>query len=285
MTPDPNNGPLLASTFVPDSADPDPTWFTSNKDIEPIGSWGCTTVPSPVAHDDLLNAYAALVKVPANAPDNAGHTILYLGSERASNDGDSFPGFWLLKNKSVGCSGSGGFTGVHTDGDILVLANYTNGGGTQDVQVYRWTGNDATGSPIAIPGLSGSTCGVAASDSACAIANSSTITSAWSPTSHAPFTFAEAGIDLNVLLAATGGGCFSTFLAETRSAPEITATLGDFAVGGFDTCPAPSIVTTATPGGSQVAPGTAQHDEATRADVQQPADPDRFAGVLPLPAA
>jgi len=263
VTPDPDNGPVLASDFNADAADPDPTYFTSNKDIEAIGDWGCTTLNNPTPKDDLQNAYAALVQVPANAPDNAGHKVLYLASERQTNNGDSFAGFWLLKDSSVGCSGSGSFGGTHTDGDILVLSNYTNGGGTQDVQVYRWSGNDATGSPVAIPSLSGSTCGVASPDSACAIANAATITSAWSPTSHASNTFVEAGIDLNVLLDVTGGGCFTTFLAETRSSQEITATLKDFAGGQFNTCPPAPLATTATPGGSLVAPGTSQHDVAT----------------------
>ena len=49
VTPDPDNGPLLASTFVADSADPDHTYFTSNKDIEPIEgrNWGCTELNNP----------------------------------------------------------------------------------------------------------------------------------------------------------------------------------------------------------------------------------------------
>ena len=267
IAPDPVNGPLLASQFNPDSAKPDPTYFTSNKDIQPIGSWGCTTINNPTPKDDLQNAYAALIQIPAGAPDNAGHKVLYLGSERGSNNGDSFAGFWLLKDNSVGCSGSGSFSGHHTDGDILVLSNYTNGGGTQNVTVFRWTGNDASGSPVAVPGLSGAKCGTTTADSACAIANSATITSPWSPTSHASNTFVEAGIDLNNLIDATGGGCFTNFLAESRSSQEITATLKDFASGRFNTCPPPPVTTTATPGGSQVAPGTSQHDVGSVAAV------------------
>src|SRR5439155_17361733 len=118
VTPDPDNGPLLASTFESDSALPDQSYFTSNKDIQPIASgqqhWGCDPINNPLAKDNLLNAYAALVQVPANAPDNAGHTVLYLASERGSNNGTSFAGFWLLKDKNVTCSGSNNFSGHHT---------------------------------------------------------------------------------------------------------------------------------------------------------------------------
>src|SRR5262249_98725 len=73
-------------------------------------------------------------------------------------------------------------------------------------------------------------------------------------------TFVETGIDLTTLLG-SGGGCFTDFLAETRSSAEITATLKDFAGGQFSTCVTPPISTSATPGGSTVPLGaTNQHD-------------------------
>ena len=210
ITPDPINGPLLADTFVSDAATPDQSYFTSNKDIQPIASgqqhWGCDPINNPLAKDDLLNAYAALVQVPANAPDNAGDQVLYLGSERGSNNGTSFAGFWLLKDKTVACSGSNNFSGQHTDGDLLIVSDYTNGGGTQDVSVYRWTGNDATGSPVLQSSFDGSICsGSLSNDDACAIANTNTITTPWSPTSHDSNTFVETGIDLTTLLGSNGG--------------------------------------------------------------------------------
>src|SRR5882757_6292944 len=264
VTPDPLNGPLLASTFASDAATPDQTYFTSNKDIQPIASgqqhWGCDPINNPLNKDDLLHTYAALVDVPANAPDNAGHQVLYLGSERGSHNGVSNAGFWLLKDPSVGCSGSADFSGQHTDGDILITSDYTNGGGTQDVNVYRWTGDDANGTLVLQS--SGGVCGTTAPDNACAIANAATVASPWSPTSHESNTFVEAGIDLTTLLGAQGG-CFTSFLAETRSSAQLTATLKDFAGGQFNTCPQPPITTTATPGGALVAPGSAQHDVAT----------------------
>jgi hypothetical protein len=86
-----------------DATTPDATFFTQNgagvKDIQPIANSGCKTQNNPTPKDDLQNAYAALVKVPDTAPDNAGDQVLYLGSERGSNNGDSFAGFWLLKDK------------------------------------------------------------------------------------------------------------------------------------------------------------------------------------------
>ena len=125
--------------------------------------------------------------MPANAADNAGHQVLYLGSERDSNNGTSFAGFWLLKDKTVGCSGSNDFSGQHTNGDILIVSDYTNGGGTQDVSVYKWVGDDATGSPVLQSSFNGSICsGSLSNDNACAIANDALITTPGRPHSTPP---------------------------------------------------------------------------------------------------
>jgi len=278
ITPDPINGPLLADIFVSDAATPDQTYFTSNKDIQPIASgqqhWGCDPINNPLNKDDLQNAYAALFQVPADAPDNAGDQVLYLGSERGSNNGTSFAGFWLLKDPTVGCSGTNNFSGQHMDGDILIISDYTNGGGTQDVSVYRWEGDDATGGPVLDTTFNGSICSAALSnDNACAIANSALITTPWSPTLHPSNTFVETGIDLTSLLG-SDGGCFTNFLAETRSSDVLTATLKDFAGGSFNTCVPPPLSTTATPGGSTNPLGVAnQHDVATISPVANRPDP------------
>jgi hypothetical protein len=72
-----------------------------------------------------------------------------------------------------------------------------------------------------------------------AIVNSVAITTPWSFTdkSHntgpAPGEFLEEGVNLSALGL---GGCFSTFLAETRSSQSPTATLSDFVLGSFNTC-------------------------------------------------
>ena len=45
--------------------------------------------------------------------------------------------------------------------------------------------------------------------------------------------FLEEGVNLTALGL---GGCFSNFIAETRSSQSPTATLSDFVIGNFDTC-------------------------------------------------
>jgi uncharacterized repeat protein (TIGR01451 family) len=283
VTPDPVNGPLLDSTFKADTTEPDPTYFSSNKDIETVGQWGCGVQNNVLAKDDIQNAYAALFRIPANAAENAGHTVIFVGSERGSNNGNSFAGFWLFKDKNVGCNTStGAFGGSHQVGDLLIVSNYTNGGGSQAVCVFRWTGvngdtSDCGGGtahnvPL-VNVLDGGVCPTpptgSPADDACAIANplnnpDTPITSTWAPTSHPGNTFVEAGVDLTNLFSSLGGGdCFTNFMAETRSSQQVTATLKDFAGGRLNTCLPPPIATTATPGGSTNLPGASQHDVAT----------------------
>src|SRR5262249_7391408 len=72
-----------------------------------------------------------------------------------------------------------------------------------------------------------------------AIVNSGAISVPWSYTNKsgqsqpAAGEFLEEGVDLTALGL---GGCFSSFLAETRSSQSPTATLSDFVVGHFPVC-------------------------------------------------
>ena len=266
VTPDPVNGPVLASVFVNDTDAVDTTYFAGGTKIDDqIHNMGCG---GPAANDktSMDFVYAAVIHIPAGAPDNAGHDVLYLGVEKqaAGNGGDNAFGFWLFKDNTVGCSGSGSFTGAHTDGDLFIDGMFTNGGGTSNIRVSRWNGNDTTGSLGSIPVATGGVCGVLANDQQCAIANAGTITAGpWrsSPTMAAD-TFVEAGIDLTALLGANGG-CFSTFLADSQSSQSTSSQPKDYAGGTLDTCVTPPIATTATPGGSTNPIGVAnQHDVA-----------------------
>ena len=114
LTPDPSNGPVLADTFVDDTDAVDTTYFKGGTKIDdPVHKMACG---GPAANDktSLDYAYAAVIQVPDGAPDNAGHQVLYFGLEKqaAGNGGDNAFGFWLFKDKNVGCSGSGSFTGA-----------------------------------------------------------------------------------------------------------------------------------------------------------------------------
>src|SRR5262249_34325172 len=182
---------------------------------------------------DITHAFAAAYTDPTN-----GHLILYAGLDRFDNSGDATAGFWFFNNQigenpNVTTNGGHPFTGQHSDGDILLVSDFTIGGSVSTIKVFRWTGNDATGSLVALNN------GNPISGNTFAIVNGAPISVPWSYTNKAGQTqpqageFLEEGVDLTALGLQ---GCFSTFMAETRSSQSPTATLSDFALGSFNLC-------------------------------------------------
>jgi hypothetical protein len=229
-SPPPVSG-ALSSAFVTDRVNTNTDdLFTGggSKDTQGIqqGPWGFTG-SRPQAKDDISHAYVATYTDPGN-----GHLIAYAGMDRFDNSGDSTAGFWFFQNP-VGLSTSNPtpsgspFTGTHKDGDILLVSDFTVGGSTSTITVFRWTGNDATGSlvQVAAPGTT-----------TFAIVNSVSIAVPWiftdksHHTSPAAGEFLEEGVDLTALGLDSS---FSNFLAETRSSQSPTATLSDFVIGNF----------------------------------------------------
>lgn len=256
--------------FVPGASGPDNSYFQpSTKDdqsINPAGGasvWGCTTAANPTDKNDILNAYSLAV-VAQDGPD-AGDTILYTGGERFANDGTAFWGVWFFQAENS-CSAAGGnakFASTKTDGDVLLLVNFDNGGSNIDIDAFNWHPCDAAGSPIAAskcknpavnagfftPALSGAVggdCGAAiAGDDVCATVNRDTITTPWAtqdktsgPNTLAISEFFESGFNLTDSFGVAPGEepCFSSFLLETRSSSSLDATLKDFAAGALETC-------------------------------------------------
>jgi hypothetical protein len=236
VTPTGTTSGALASTFVTDAVNSNADdIFTGggSKDTLGIqsGRW-LFTGSKPQAKNDITHAYAAAYTDPTN-----GDLILYAGLDRYDNSGDATAGFWFFhsqngENGGVTTNGGHPFTGTHQDGDILLVSDFTQGGSVSKIKVFRWTGDDATGSLVAVP---------AVPDSTFAIVNGTPVTVPWSYTNksgqHSPAAgeFLEEGVDLTALGL---DGCFSAFLAETRSSQSPTATLSDFVVGSFPLCSA-----------------------------------------------
>jgi uncharacterized repeat protein (TIGR01451 family) len=249
---------LLTAAFSADTTTPDASYFaSSNKDIDDVSTWQCGVQNNPLNKDDIRNAYAALFK---NTAD--GHVILYAGVERDSNNGNSFAGFWIFKG-NVGCNSPGNFSGQHTDGDVLILSNFTGGGGTPLVQVYEWMNGGLTLVD------SGNFCSAAGSgDDVCGEVNAASFTPAWDSGALDTNQFLEVGVDLTSALdfGANSVPCFARFQAETRSSQETTATLKDFAGGQFNTCSSSTVTTPMANGSSvsnsSVGPGTSVTDRA-----------------------
>jgi uncharacterized repeat protein (TIGR01451 family) len=259
FTQGPTSGALAGSFFtdaVNSNAD---DIFTGggSKDTQGIqaGKW-LFTGSKPQGKDDITHAYASAYI------DGTGHLILYAAMDRYDNSGDSTAGFWFFgnnigQNPNVTQNGGHPFTGTHQDGDILLVSDFTVGGSTSTIKVFRWTGNDATGSLVALNN------GNPIGGSTFATVNSAPISVPWSYTNksgqHQPAAgeFIEEGVDLTALGIQ---GCFTTFLAETRSSQSPTATLSDFVLGSFPLC---SLAATPFTGLSKFDTSTNQGDLVT----------------------
>ena len=238
-----------------------------------IPGWKHTSGAVP-DKDEILNAYVAKYTGSPN-----GDNIIAFGADRYSSSGDSFFGAWFfLKNIYAAADGSFreqvGVAPADTDplathslGDLLVLINFTGGGGIATGAVYEWipAGTPCpAGTPVGNPASQktlcditqtapvGSVLGVSndlnppgAQDipDTCAVQPGQT--QSWNdlytpktgdpgviPQAH----FFEGGINLDAF-PLLRGSCFNSVLIETRSSSSPTAQLKDFVLGSFNTCP------------------------------------------------
>src|SRR5438132_7502284 len=141
-----NNAKAVAWTA---EANPNSTIFTGGGSKDPIDidqwAWkdGAGGLPDK---DNLEHAFAARYSLPpsASCPSGGNPTceVLFFGSDRFDNSGDAQQGFWFFQNPiSLGGAKSGGgssFNGVHRNGDILVISDFSNGGTTSTITIYKW---------------------------------------------------------------------------------------------------------------------------------------------------
>jgi hypothetical protein len=198
-----------------------------SKDDLDINNWGWTTGSVP-DKDDILHGGVALYN----------NCKLYFFADRYATNGSSNIGFWLFKS-NISVSAGGTFSGIHTVGDLLLVSEFVNGGGTSIIKAYKWVGSggntNGTLDSVPVTGVN-----------SFAITNSSSVPSPW------PFVpksgpvnqfgagaFFEGGIDLCSI--AGLDPCFTSFLIETRSSFAINAVLKDFMNGSFTSTPQVSV--------------------------------------------
>ena len=224
------------------------TFATGSKDTLNITpGWQCNVDNNVLSKNDVMNAYAASYTAPVS-----GDEILYFALERNANTGTANVAFWFLQDETVGCASPGGstaFTGNHSDGDILVVSEFTSGGTVSTIQAYRWDG-DADGSLNPDPIAAGVDCDTTSgNDTVCGNVNTGTITTPW-PTSNKQdgpgnslrvAEFFEGGINLTDTN--LSGRCFNVFMADTRSSVSLTATLFDFSLGQLGLCNSTTVTT------------------------------------------
>jgi hypothetical protein len=247
-----NSDTLLNSSSV-FSPDPNATIFTGGGSKDPIDvnqwAWkdGAGGLPDK---DNLQHSFAARYSLTPNAstcPSGGAPTcdVLFFGSDRFDNSGDAQQGFWFFQNPiGLTTTASGGgfaFSGVHRNGDVLVISDFSNGGTTATITVYKWD-TTVSGNLRQLATSNAALCSPALhTDTFCGIVNPTNGTPApWPFTdksgnhSYLQGELYEGGLNLSVL--GLGNECFSSVASETRSSTSTTATLKDFVLGRFGSC-------------------------------------------------
>ncbi|MGQ0829976.1 MAG: T9SS type A sorting domain-containing protein [Bacteroidota bacterium] len=192
-----------------------------SKDDLDIPNWGWTTGTVP-DKDDILHGGIALYN----------NCKLYFFADRYAVNGSANIGFWLFK-KTISVNSNGTFSGVHTIGDILIVSEFKDGGGTSTIKVYKWVGSGGSHGALNLVSLG---------TNAFAITNTTEVNSPWpytpkngTPNKFPCGAFFEGGINLCNLNGIDP--CFASFLISTRASFETNAVLKDFLNGSFTTDP------------------------------------------------
>lgn len=241
-----NNDTADATTEI-QFDDRGPTIFTGGGSKDDLDTTGWKHKSGSVPDkDELLDAYAARYG-----------DVVYFGADRYDASGAAALGFWFFQ-EAVGPQTGGSFgPGQHADGDILILSDFSVGGGTVTIRVFQWNGPGGTiagqgainGVLDLLAGTSDPSVGIVADCDTignphdfCATVNDGDETSPWpfDPKDGANDVFAagefyEGGIDLGAF-PQLAGTCFASFLAETRTSPSVGSQLKDFVGGGFEDC-------------------------------------------------
>lgn len=231
-----------------------------SKDTIDLTQWQWKDGSTP-PKDDIFNAYAAGYHDPSN-----GDFIIYFGQDRGATNGDAQVGAWFFQKQVVLDTAThtfrdlNGNLATHDLGDILILANFTNGGKVGSVQVFEWVGDKNGSSTSTTPPLPGQGDGpiqlLNSTGEATAITNDATVGTINTPwRSGIPVNgFFEGGINLTKIFLQSGQDVpcldFHTFVQESRASQSPSATLKDFVLGqiDFDTCTHVDIPNTAYAG-------------------------------------
>ena len=227
--------------------------------------------------DNLLHAFAARYSLTpsGNCPSGTSSSceILFFGSDRYDNSGDAQQGFWFFQNKvglgSAALGGGQAFTGLHRNGDILIISDFSNGGTVSTISIYAWDTSAPNNLQLLVTSDAAKcTSATASGDPACGIVNPTNGTAVpWAfkdksgNSTYLNGEFYEAGLNLSLL--GLQDECFSSVLSETRSSTSTTATLKDFVLGQFATCTVTASSAPTVGSGATVTPGTSVSDTAT----------------------
>ncbi|HEY8898764.1 MAG TPA: hypothetical protein VIM79_28240 [Niastella sp.] len=180
-------------------------------------------------------------------------SMLYFFGDRTAINGTAQIGFWFFLN-DVFPKPDGTFNADHKAanlsanppqyGDLLILSNFINGGGTVDIRIYTFTGY--SGGKATFQLLSAATAPAKAVVNTAVETVPNNVTN-WSyqskggaAGSYVIGSYFEGSVDLSKL----GNLCFQQFLMETRNSAELSASQQDMAAGDFDVLPSVTLSAT-----------------------------------------
>jgi len=218
-----SNNSSIVKSFVHDASMSNDNQFTQgSSDVDLVQQWRWNN-GNTNNKGDILNTGAALIG-----------TKLYFFGDRFSINGDAQIGFWFFKN-NVFPKSDGTFNSTHAIGDLLILSNFTNGGGAVNIRVFRWVGSGGAFGQGQFDSVIVGTSGGADVNGTNYPVPTTVTGWSYSPkggpaNTYVTGSFFEGFVDL----AGIGADpCFQDFLMETRNSQSITASQQDMATGQF----------------------------------------------------
>jgi hypothetical protein len=128
-----------------------------------------------------------------------------------------------------------------TGGDVLALTTFTGGGAVTTIRIFEWIGPAGAVSALLERATTGDCLPGPVTTAVCATVNNTTIETDWPYDGKGEPAddeipsggFLEGGINLTELGLE---GCFSSFMATSRSSASLTADPKDFILGNFEAC-------------------------------------------------
>ncbi|MGM5471258.1 hypothetical protein ACS386_13340, partial [Flavobacteriaceae bacterium LMO-SS05] len=246
--------------------------YTGSKDFKLFGANGQEyngwTLSPMQAKSDIMNASAVILTglIPdlnsgdcpgfGTTPYEESHTYLFFAGDRESNLGVGYIGFWFLLDGSAPDTDAGGkkiFTPEHytnmgqpgvtpanSVGDLLILANFVDGGRNGEVTVLKWVGagNGNRGNNNSLFEITTET----------QVGQNNTVNTPVPPgwivpagqTTYDYNEFYEGVVDLTPIFDLVANPkllCTARWMLETRASKEIEADLKDFVAGSFHLTP------------------------------------------------
>lgn len=220
-------------------------------DAKDVSEWACTRKSNLGAKFDFEHGYLS-------AYDVGGDTYIAMGANRLSVLGNSAIGIWLLQDDAdcvaeVDSTVNPNWSGNHFNGDLLITADFENGGRLGTINVFNWVGDAATGNlaqaDTFAPG--DADCQATGPDhhsaipSVCMTTNGARdgitdIITPWAGTLEAG-QFAEGAINISQYFATEfdppiAEPCFNTMVIQARASARPSAHTHDYIVVPIETC-------------------------------------------------